>query len=124
MALQQQLIELADAIDLREIKNIKLANQLLKIRRAKKLEKAAELRDELSSGVSGTDNKTYARTFKLEYSPDAKAKIKEVIKDKKRKVINIIEEVHNGVLENNSGKPLSDEFELQINKIKNFSATV
>ena len=39
MALQQQLIELADAIDLREIKNIKLANQLLKIRREKKLAK-------------------------------------------------------------------------------------
>jgi len=39
MALQQKLIELADAIDLREIKNIKLANQVLKIRRAKKLEK-------------------------------------------------------------------------------------
>jgi len=37
MALQQQLIELADAIDLRDIKNIKLANQLLKIRRDKKL---------------------------------------------------------------------------------------
>jgi hypothetical protein len=36
IALQQQLIELADAIDLREIKNIKLANQLLKIRRIKK----------------------------------------------------------------------------------------
>ena len=35
---------------------------------------------------------------------------------KKRKVIDIIEEVHNGVLENNSGKPMSDEFELQINK--------
>ena len=32
MALQQQNIELEDAIDLREIKNIKLANQLLKIR--------------------------------------------------------------------------------------------
>ena len=39
MALQQKLIELADAIDLREIKSIKLANQVLKIRRAKKLEK-------------------------------------------------------------------------------------
>ena len=39
MALQQQLIELADAIDLRDIKNIKLANQLLKIRREQKLEK-------------------------------------------------------------------------------------
>ncbi len=39
MALQQQLIELSDAIDLREIKNIKLANQLLKLRRQKKLDK-------------------------------------------------------------------------------------
>ena len=38
MALQQQLIELSDAIDLREIKNVKLANQLLKIRRKKKLQ--------------------------------------------------------------------------------------
>ena len=39
MAIQQQVIELSDAIDLRDIRNIKLANQLLKIRRAKKLEK-------------------------------------------------------------------------------------
>jgi hypothetical protein len=36
MALQQQSIELEDAIDIREVKNLKLANQLLKIRRAKK----------------------------------------------------------------------------------------
>jgi len=39
MALQQQIIELADAIDVREIKNIKLANQLLKIRRKRKLDR-------------------------------------------------------------------------------------
>ena len=39
MAIQQQIIELADAIDVREIKNIKLANQLLKIRRKKKLDR-------------------------------------------------------------------------------------
>ena len=39
MAIQQQIIELADAIDVREIKNIKLANQLLKLRRKKKLDK-------------------------------------------------------------------------------------
>ena len=39
MALTQQNIELEDAIDLREIKNVKLANQLLKIRRKKKLER-------------------------------------------------------------------------------------
>jgi hypothetical protein len=39
MALQQQSIQLEDAIDLREIRNIKLANQLLKMRRIKKQEK-------------------------------------------------------------------------------------
>jgi len=43
MALQQKSIELEDAIDLREIKNIKLANQLLKIRRKKKEEKDRQL---------------------------------------------------------------------------------
>ena len=39
MALQQKSIELEDAIDLREIRNIKLANQLLKIRRKRKQQK-------------------------------------------------------------------------------------
>ena len=38
VALQTQSIDLEDAIDLREIRNVKLANQLLKIRRKKKLE--------------------------------------------------------------------------------------
>ncbi len=46
MALQQQSIELEDAIDLREIKNLKLANQLLKIRRAKKQEKDRQMQME------------------------------------------------------------------------------
>ena len=45
MALQQQLIELSDAIDLREIKNIKLANQLLKIRRKKKQDKDQQIQE-------------------------------------------------------------------------------
>ena len=45
MALQQQSIELEDAIDLREIKNVKLANQLLKIRRKKKQEKDQQLQE-------------------------------------------------------------------------------
>ena len=38
MALQQQSITLEDAIDVREIHNLKLANQLLKVRRKKKAE--------------------------------------------------------------------------------------
>ena len=39
MALQQQSIDLEDAIDVREIRNVKLANQVLKIRRKKKQER-------------------------------------------------------------------------------------
>jgi hypothetical protein len=39
VALAQQLIDLSDAIDIREIKNLKLANQLLKIRRKQKFER-------------------------------------------------------------------------------------
>tara|TARA_R100000329_G_scaffold47089_1_gene43921 strand:- start:203 stop:1045 length:843 start_codon:yes stop_codon:yes gene_type:complete len=46
MALQQRNIELEDAIDLREIKNIKLANQMLKIRRSKKQEKDQALQQQ------------------------------------------------------------------------------
>ena len=45
MALQQQNIELEDAIDIREIKNIKLANQFLKIRRKRKLDKDQALQE-------------------------------------------------------------------------------
>ena len=43
MALQQQSIELEDAIDLRDIRNVKLANQLLKIRRKKKQDKDQQI---------------------------------------------------------------------------------
>ena len=46
MALTQQSIELEDAIDLRTIKNVKLANQLLKIRRKKKQERDQQLQQQ------------------------------------------------------------------------------
>ena len=46
MALQQQSIELEDAIDLREIRSVKLANQMLKIRRKRKEEKDRQLQME------------------------------------------------------------------------------
>jgi hypothetical protein len=39
MAIQQKLIDLDDAIDIREVKNIKTANQLLKLKRKKKAER-------------------------------------------------------------------------------------
>jgi hypothetical protein len=46
VALSQQNIELEDAIDLRDIKNVKLANQLLKIKRKKKLQRDQQIAQE------------------------------------------------------------------------------
>ena len=46
MALQAKLIDLEDAIDLREIKNVTLANQLLKIRRKKKVKRDQVMQQE------------------------------------------------------------------------------
>ena len=58
MALQQTSIELEDAIDLREIRNIKLANQLLKIRRRKKQERDRQL--QLENIKAQTESNTQA----------------------------------------------------------------
>ena len=46
MALQQKLIDLDDAIDLREVKNLGMANQLLKIRRKKKQERDQQMQQQ------------------------------------------------------------------------------
>ena len=45
VAIGQKMIDLDDAIDLRNIKNIKLANQLLKIRRKKKQERDQQMQE-------------------------------------------------------------------------------
>ena len=45
-AVQSGLIDLSDAIDLREIKNLKLANQLLKIRRLEKQKRDQEIQQQ------------------------------------------------------------------------------
>ena len=46
VALQQGSIDLEDAIDVREIRNVKLANQVLKIRRKKKMEQDQALQQQ------------------------------------------------------------------------------
>jgi hypothetical protein len=45
-ALSQQLIDLDDAIDIRDVRNVKLANQLLKIKRKKKQERDQKIQQE------------------------------------------------------------------------------
>jgi hypothetical protein len=46
MALQGKLIDLDDAIDIREVKNLKVANQLLKIKKKKKQEREQKIQQE------------------------------------------------------------------------------
>ena len=46
MAITQKQIELEDAIDVREIKNLKLANQLLKLRRKQKFDRDRQIQQE------------------------------------------------------------------------------
>ena len=46
MAISQKQIELEDAIDVREIKNLKLANQLLKLRRKQKFQRDRQIQME------------------------------------------------------------------------------
>jgi len=57
-AIAQQSIDIEDAIDLREIKNVKLANQLLKIRRKKKLERDQRMQQENIRAQSQANQET------------------------------------------------------------------
>jgi len=66
MALQQKSIELEDAIDLREIRNIKLANQLLKIRRKKKEAKDRKLQMENIQAQTQSNTKAAQASAQLE----------------------------------------------------------
>jgi len=70
MALQKQSIELEDAIDLREIKNIKLANQLLKIRRQKKQEKDRAIQLENIQAQSQSNTQAAQAAAQVEMQKD------------------------------------------------------
>jgi len=74
MALQQKIIDLEDAIDLREIKNIKLANQLLKIRRKKKQERDQKIQQENMQAQAQANSQAQAAAAKMEIQK-AQAKV-------------------------------------------------
>ena len=74
MALQQNIIDLDDAIDLRDIKNIKLANQLLKIRRRKKQERDQRIQQENIQAQSEANMQAQAQAAQMEMQK-AQAKV-------------------------------------------------
>jgi len=65
-ALAQQSIELEDAIDVREIKNIKLANQVLKLRRIKKQERDQILQQQNIQAQAEANMQTQQASAELE----------------------------------------------------------
>ena len=65
-ALAQQSIELEDAIDVREIKNIKLANQVLKIRRQKKQVKDQQIAERNIQAQAEANMQTQQASAQLE----------------------------------------------------------
>ena len=66
MALQQQTIDLEDAIDVREIKNVKLANQILKIRRKKKQQKDQEIAQQNIQAQAQANTQTQQASAQME----------------------------------------------------------
>ena len=70
MALQQKNIELEDAIDLREIKNVKLANQLLKIRRKRKQDKDRQMQLENIQAQTQSNTQAAQAAAQIEMQKD------------------------------------------------------
>ena len=66
VAVAQQGIDLEDAIDLREIKNIKLANQLLKIRRKQKQERDQAMQQQNIQAQAQANMQTQQASAQLE----------------------------------------------------------
>jgi len=65
-ALAQQTLDIEDAIDLREIKSIKLANQLLKVRRKKKLERDQKIQQENIMAQAQANTQTQQAAAQME----------------------------------------------------------
>ena len=66
VALAQKGIDLEDAIDIREIKNLKLANQVLKLRRKKKVQRDQEMQQQNIQAQADANMQTQQAAAQLE----------------------------------------------------------
>ena len=65
-AIAQQLIDLDDAIDIREVRNLKLANQLLKIKRKKKQERDQKMQQENMKAQADANGQAQQQASQIE----------------------------------------------------------
>ena len=70
VALSQGLIDLDDAIDLRDVRNVKLANQLLKIKRKKKQERDQAIQQQNIQAQSQANAQAQAQAAQTEIQKD------------------------------------------------------
>ena len=66
LAISQKMIDLDDAIDIRETKNVKLANQLLKLKRRKKMERDQQMAQQNMQAQSQQAQATAQEAAKME----------------------------------------------------------
>ena len=69
-ALAQKLIDLDDAIDIRDVRNVKLANQLLKIKRKKKLERDQKIQQQNIQAQAQANAKAQQASAQIEIQKD------------------------------------------------------
>ena len=82
VALQQQTIDLEDAIDIRNIKNIKLANELLKMKRKRRIEqqqkdKQMEFQMQMQTNMQSQQAAAESKAQLLQMEAQSKIQIKE-----------------------------------------------
>jgi hypothetical protein len=87
VALGQKLIDLDDAIDLRDVRNVKLANQLLKIKRKKKLERDQKMQQENIQAQSQANQQAQQAAAQAETQKEqAKAQIESQLEQEKNQL--------------------------------------
>jgi hypothetical protein len=83
MALQQQTIDLEDAIDIRMINNIKLANEMLKMKRRKRMEqkqkeKEMDFQMQMQTNIQSAQAAAEAKAQVIQLEGQTKAQIKQM----------------------------------------------
>lgn len=83
MALQQQTIDLEDAIDIRMINNIKLANEMLKMKRRKRMEqkqkeKEMEFQMQMQTNIQSSQAAAESKAQIIQLEGQTKAQIKQM----------------------------------------------
>tara|TARA_Y100000004_G_scaffold195054_1_gene261139 strand:- start:721 stop:3114 length:2394 start_codon:yes stop_codon:yes gene_type:complete len=86
-ALAQQSIDLDDAIDLREIRNLKLANQMLKIKRKKKMERDQEMQQKNIEAQAAANSQQAQAAAQAEIKKNqAKIKLESEVEETKNRL--------------------------------------